>query len=572
MDRRSRKRSSGGRRAAKGGKPPARPGEPTAADSTPPADPTTSDVRSDKDLNSGKAPLVDSGSAEAAPKTRSQITKKGSSPASALTTAAVEPGSTQGGNAAGPASSTNPLRAVASAVGAKASAIGAAALDPGLAEELGVRRNELARMEEQALREQESLRIRAAEMERRENALSDRERNLDRQTTELKQRKKVLLNELEKLTGLSSNEAKQVFVSEVEHEARQMAGLAVQRVEEETRRIADAKARSILAMVMGRLAGAVAGELTTKTISLPNDEMKGRIIGREGRNIRALEALTGVDIIVDETPETVTLSSFDGVRREIARITLERLIADGRIQPSTIEEFYETAKSEIGARILEYGREAELAVGLHGIPDEILEILGRLHFRTSYGQNVLAHLIEASRLAGLVAAELGASVETAKRATLLHDLGKAMSHEVEGNHADIGARLAHRYGESDAVVHAIESHHNEVAPRTVEAVIVQIADSLSGARPGARGEALEQYVGRMRDLEQIASRHAAVDRVAAMRAGREIRVIVDPGKVTDEDAAMISHEVARAIEREVDFPGRIKITVIRETRATEFAS
>jgi ribonuclease Y len=307
-------------------------------------------------------------------------------------------------------------------------------------------------------------------------------------------------------------------------------------------------------------------------VELPSDEMKGRIIGRDGRNIRALEKLTGVDVIIDETPSAVMLSSFDGVRREIARITLERLIADGRIHPALIEETYEQARAHIDERIVEEGERAMLEARVHGLDPELVKLLGKLKFRTSYGQNVLDHLIECSELAGLIAAELGASVETARRSALLHDIGKAVSHEIEGPHAQVGARIAQRHGEPEAVTHAMEAHHNEVEPRTVEAVIVQTADSLSGARPGARGDSLEEYVERLRELEEIALRQEGVERVYAMRAGREVRVIVDPGKVDDEHAALISHEIAAAIERELEYPGQVRITVIRESRATAYAS
>jgi ribonuclease Y len=300
--------------------------------------------------------------------------------------------------------------------------------------------------------------------------------------------------------------------------------------------------------------------------------LKGRIIGRDGRNIRALEALTGVDLIIDETPSAVMLSSFDGVRREIARLTLERLIADGRIHPALIEETYETAKGEIDARIIEEGENAALEAHVLGLDPELVSLLGKLRFRTSYGQNVLDHLVETANLSAMMAGELGVSVDTARRAALLHDIGKAVSHEVEGPHALVGGRIARRHGEDEAVAHAMEAHHNEVDPRTVEAVIVQAADALSGARPGARGDSLEEYVARLRDLEEIAQRHHGVERVFAMRAGREVRVIVDPGAVDDERAALIAHEVAAAIEKEMDYPGRIKITVVRESRATSYAS
>ncbi len=300
--------------------------------------------------------------------------------------------------------------------------------------------------------------------------------------------------------------------------------------------------------------------------------MKGRIIGRDGRNIRTFEKLTGVDVIIDETPSAVVLSSFDGVRREIARLTMERLIADGRINPALIEETYEHARAEIDERIVEEGERAALESRVQGLDPKLIHLLGQLEFRTSYGQNVLDHLVECSHLAGLIAAELGASVETARRAALLHDIGKAVTHEVDGPHAAVGANFARRHGESEATAHAMEAHHNEVEPRTVEAVIVQTADALSGARPGARGDSLEKYVERLKDLEEIASRHHGVERVYAMRAGREIRVIVDPGEIDDERATLISHEIAGAIEKEVEYPGQVKITVIRESRSTSYAS
>ncbi len=323
---------------------------------------------------------------------------------------------------------------------------------------------------------------------------------------------------------------------------------------------------------MQRLAARHSSDTTTRLIELPSDEMKGRIIGRDGRNIRALEKLTGVDVIIDETPSAVMLSSFDGVRREIARITLERMIADGRINPVLVEESYELAKAEIDERTAREGQRAALEARVDGLDPELVALLGQLQFRTSYGQNVLDHLVECSQLAALVAAELDASVTTARRAALLHDIGKAVTHEVEGPHAQVGARIARRRGEPEAVTHAIEAHHNEVEPRTVEAVIVQVADALSGARPGARGDSLEQYVERLRELEEIASRREGVERVYAMRAGREIRVIVDPGRVDDERAALLSHEIAGEIEKEMEYPGQIRITVIRESRSTSYAS
>ena len=437
--------------------------------------------------------------------------------------------------------------------------------------DLRARREEIARLQERALHDAEAARVKLAEIERRERALEDRERNLDGQADELKRQKQVQRKELERLSGLTVTQAKQMLIADVEHDARRQAGRVLLQIEEETKRDADRRARNILSIAMGRLAGSHASETTTRLIELPSEEMKGRIIGREGRNIRAIESLTGVDLIIDETPNAVVVSSFDGVRREIARLMLERLIADGRIQPATIEEAYEKAKAEVEATMVAEGERAELEADVHGIDPDLLEVLGRLRFRTSYGQNVLDHLVEASKIAGSIAAELGVSVETAKRATLLQDIGKAVSHEVEGPHAQVGASMARRKGESEAVAHAIEAHHNEVAPRTVEAVIVQIADAVSGARPGARGEALEHYVTRLRNLEEVAGRHPGVEKVYAVRAGREVRLVVDPGAVDDEEAAVIARRATKAVEKELDYPGRIKITVVRESRSTAFA-
>jgi ribonuclease Y len=443
--------------------------------------------------------------------------------------------------------------------------------DRGAAEELRARRAEIARMEEHALRQSESIKVQLAELDRRRQALEDRERNLEQQAEELKRAKRVQRRELEQISGLSAAQAKQLLLKEVEEEARHQAGLRLRRIEDQTKRDAERRARSILSVAMQRLAATHASETTTRLVELPNDEMKGRIIGRDGRNIRALENLTGVDFIIDETPSAVVLSSFDGVRREIARLTLEKLIADGRIHPALCEEMYEQARAEVEARIVEEGERAVLEAKVHPLDPELLNLLGQLSYRTSYGQNVLDHLVECAHLAWIIANELDASEETARRAALLHDIGKAVTHEVEGSHALIGGRLARRYGEDEAVAHAMEAHHGEVETRTVEAVIVQTVDALSGARPGARGESLEQYVTRLRDLEEIASRHPGVHKVFAMRAGREIRVMVDPGEVDDEQAALISHEIATAVEKEMEYPGRIKITVIRESRSTSYA-
>jgi ribonucrease Y len=448
----------------------------------------------------------------------------------------------------------------------------AAADADGAAAELQARRQEIARMEEVALREAESVATQSADVDRRAQALEDRERNLAQQIEEVKRQKRVQRRELERISGLTAAQAKQLLLAEVEEEARHQAGLRLVELEEETKREAERRARSILSVAMQRIAARHAGETTTRLVELPSDEMKGRIIGRDGRNIRMLEQLTGVDIIIDETPSAVLLSSFDGVRREMARLTLERLVADGRITPPLIEETHEHVRQEIEGRIREEGERAALEAHVNGLDPKLIELLGQLRYRTSYGQNVLDHLVECAGIAAIIAGELGANVETARRAALLHDIGKAVTHEVEGTHAIVAGKIARRAKEPEAVAHAIEAHHNEVEPRTVEAVILQAADALSGARPGARGDSLEEYVTRLRDLEEIAGRHEGVERVYAMRAGREVRVVVDPGAVDDERAALISHEIAAAIEKEVEYPGRIKITVIRESRATSYAS
>ena len=376
---------------------------------------------------------------------------------------------------------------------------------------------------------------------------------------------------LERVAGLSAGQAKQALLKEVEDQARHDSAKILRAVEEETKRDAERRVRSILSVAMQRLAASHAAETTVSVVQLPSDDMKGRIIGREGRNIRALENLTGVDFIIDDTPNAVVLSAFDGVRREVARMTLEKLLQDGRIHPARIEETYYQAKSELESHIAELGEKAVFEADVQGLDPELTKLLGRLRFRTSYGQNVLAHSVECAQLAAIMAHELGASAKTARRAALLHDIGKAVSHEIEGPHALVGGDLARRHGEPEAVAHAMEAHHNEVEPQTVEAVIVQSADALSGARPGARGESLEQYVKRLRDLEQIATRHEGVDKVYAMQAGREIRVIVAPNAIDDDAAILLSRSIARDIEKELEYPGQIKVTVIRESRAVDYA-
>jgi ribonuclease Y len=406
---------------------------------------------------------------------------------------------------------------------------------------------------------------------RPEDLLARRERDLEQEREELRRSREELQRALERVSGLSPAAAKQMLLKELEQEAKHDSARRIRQIEEQTKRDAERRVRNILSVCMQRLAAGHAAETTVSVVQLSTDDMKGRIIGREGRNIRALENLTGVDFIIDDTPGAVVLSGFDGVRREVARLTLDKLLQDGRIHPARIEEMYYQAKSELDGHIVELGEEAVFEAGVQELHSELTKLLGRLKFRTSYGQNVLAHSIEVSRLAAMMADELGASPKTARRAALLHDIGKAVTHEVEGPHALVGGDLARKYGESEAVAHAMEAHHNEVEPQTIEAVIVQAADALSGARPGARGESLEQYVKRLRDLEQIASRRRGVDKVYAMQAGREIRVMVAPGAIDDDAATLLSHDIAREIEKELEYPGQIKVTVIRESRAVEYA-
>jgi ribonucrease Y len=415
------------------------------------------------------------------------------------------------------------------------------------------------------------VRERTAAVARREEALAGKEADLEKQRGEVAQARQELERTLEQVSGLSAGRAKQLLLKEVEEQAKHDAARRIRQIEEETKREAERRVRNILSVCMQRLAAGHAAETTVSVVQLSADDMKGRIIGREGRNIRALENLTGVDFIIDDTPGAVVLSGFDGVRREIARLTLEKLLQDGRIHPARIEEMYYQAKSELENHIVELGEQAVFDAGVQGLDPELVKLLGRLKFRTSYGQNVLAHSIEVSRLGAMMAEELGASAKTARRAALLHDIGKAVTHEIEGPHALVGGQMARKYGESEAVAHAMEAHHNEVEPQTIEAVIVQSADALSGARPGARGESLEQYVKRLRDLEHIATRHKGVDKVYAMQAGREIRVMVAPGAIDDDAATLLSYEIAREIEKELEYPGQIKVTVIRESRAVEYA-
>jgi len=437
---------------------------------------------------------------------------------------------------------------------------------------------ELERRREEVVRAEERLRAQEAEVERRgtevtrsEQGIADRETHVKQLQHELGEARHKELRELERIARMSQIEARDEMVDRSADEIRHELAVRARALDEEAQSNARRKARNVVADALQRVAASHAAETTVSLVELTSDDMKGRIIGREGRNIRALEHVTGCDVIIDDTPNAVVLSSFDGIRREIAKMTLVKLLEDGRIHPARIEEMYYQSKAELEEHILEAGREAVLEANCGDIHEELVRVLGRLKYRTSYGQNVLRHSLEVAHLAGLMAVELGASVRTARRAALLHDLGKAMSHEVEGSHAVISAQLATRYGESQHVIHAIEAHHYEVQPQTVEAVLVIAADAISASRPGARGEGLESYVKRLAALEEIAQQKAGVEKVYALQAGREIRVIVKPEEIDDDAATLLSHEIAREIESRLEYPGQIKVTVIRESRAVEYA-
>jgi ribonucrease Y len=407
--------------------------------------------------------------------------------------------------------------------------------------------------------------------EDRSLALDQRRNDLDRRAAELDRQDAERVRELERVAGLTTDAAKAELVGIIENQAKREAALIVRDIEQEARSEGDKRARKIVTLAIQRVATEQTSESVVSVLHLPGDEMKGRIIGREGRNIRAFESVTGVNLIIDDTPEAVLLSCFDPVRREIARLTLERLILDGRIHPQRIEDAYERGKAEIEQLCKRAGEDALVELRITDMHPELVNLLGRLRYRTSYGQNVLKHLIEAAHIAGMMASELGIDPALLKRCTVLHDIGKALTHEVEGSHALIGAEIARRYGESDDVVHAIEAHHNEVEVRTVEAVLTQAADGISGGRPGARRESLEMYVKRLERLEQIAAAHEGVEKVFAMQAGREIRVMVKPDRIDDIQAQVIARDIAKRVEDELTYPGQIRITVVRESRATEFA-
>jgi ribonucrease Y len=437
--------------------------------------------------------------------------------------------------------------------------------------ELGDRRAELAKSEERVIAREESVAAKLEEVARRDQSIADRETHARQMQEELKAAKDQQVAELERVSSMTAAQARDTLLAQVEERSRHEMAKIVRQVDEETKLEADRRARTILSVAIQRIASGHTAETTVSVVQLPSDDLKGRIIGREGRNIRALENLTGVDVIIDDTPQAVVLSAFDGVRRATARLTLEKLIADGRIHPSRIEEMYYQSKAEIEQQILEAGEQACFEANVHGLHPELVKVLGRLHYRTSYGQNVLKHSIECAHLAAIMAAELGASQKTARRAALLHDLGKAVTHEVEGSHAVISAEMARKYRESPSVAHAIEAHHYDVEPQTVEAVLVIAADSVSASRPGGRGESLEHYIKRLEALEEIANSKKGVDRCYAMQAGREVRVMVKPEEVDDDTAALLSHEIAREIEGQLEYPGQIKVTVIRESRSVDVA-
>jgi len=437
--------------------------------------------------------------------------------------------------------------------------------------EIKERRNELTKMEKRVLAKEESYERKLESLERKDEMLNKKIRENTELGEQIEEVKQQQLAKLEEVAGLTAEQAKEELLSKLEDEIRHDAAMRVIEIESQLREDADTKAKEIITLAIQRCAADHVSESTVSVVTLPSDDMKGRIIGREGRNIRTIETMTGVDLIIDDTPEAITLSSFDPVRREVARMTLERLIADGRIHPARIEETVEKSRREVDAIIKQAGERATFEVGIHGISPDLIKLLGRLKFRTSYGQNVLLHSIEVAYISGMIADELGIDSTLAKRAGLLHDIGKAMTQEVEGSHVQIGVDIARKYKENKEVIHAIEAHHNDVEPRSLVAMIVQAADAISAARPGARREDIENYIKRLQKLEEISCSFSGVEKAYAIQAGREIRVMVKPDEINDEQMVLTAREIVKKIEAGLDYPGQIKIHVIRESRAIEYA-
>jgi len=438
-------------------------------------------------------------------------------------------------------------------------------------EESKQRRKEISALENRLVQREETIDRRAESIDKREHQISSAQGQLAKRETELNEMFEETKRRLEHIAGMTVDEAKQELMNKISDEVKREAATLIRETEQQAKDEADKRARNIISVAIQRVAADHTAESTVSVVHIPSDEMKGRLIGREGRNIRAFEQMTGINLIIDDTPEAVVLSSFDPVRREIGRITLETLIADGRIHPARIEEMFNKAERSVNEIIQQTGEQASFDAGVHNLHPEIIKTLGRLRYRTSYGQNVLKHSLEVSWLAGVMAAELGTDVALAQRAGLLHDLGKAIDHEIEGPHAVIGADLARRLGESQAIVHAIEAHHGDVEPSTVEAVLVMAADAISAARPGARRETLESYIKRLEKLEAVANAHKGVEKTYAMQAGREIRVMVEPTIVNDEDAVVLARDIAQEIEAELEYPGQIRVMVVRESRAVDYA-
>jgi ribonuclease Y len=433
------------------------------------------------------------------------------------------------------------------------------------------RRAELQKTEKRLFKKEETLDSKSLNIEKKEDSLQRKIKEVEFKQLRLTAIHEKQNEELERISGLTTEEAKEILINNIKKEAEQEAALVVKEIEKDAKENAERKAREIITYAVQKCSADHVAETTVSVVDLPNDEMKGRIIGREGRNIRALETLTGIDLIIDDTPEAVVISGFDPIRREVAKLALEKLIADGRIHPARIEEMVEKAKKEIDQKIKDDGEQAAFETGVHGLHPELIKLLGRLRFRTSYGQNVLKHSVEVAHLAGIMAAELGADVKIAKRAGLLHDIGKAVDHEIEGSHVSIGEDLARKYKESKAIVHGIAAHHNDIEPQSVEAVLVQAADAISASRPGARRETLESYIKRLEKLEEISNSFEGVEKSFAIQAGREIRIMVKPEVVNDNSIILIAKEIVKKIEDELEYPGQIKVNVIRETRAIEYA-